>query len=77
VVSAPVSWVGILWFWQSFDKTQRVEETLHYYFSKLCSILLPHYYAQNYAGIMSATLEKTGRRRFAAQVRLRKRGKNL
>ena len=28
-----VSFVGILRFWQSFDKTQRVEETLHYYSS--------------------------------------------
>ena len=25
----PLSCVGILWFWQSFYKTQRVEDILH------------------------------------------------
>ena len=50
MVPGPVSCVGIPWFWQSFFKAQRVEETLHYYSSimldsfasLLCSKLCRH-----------------------------------
>ena len=50
VVPKPVSCVGILWFWQNFYKTQRIQEILHYYSnimldsfaSLLCSKLRRH-----------------------------------
>ena len=58
VLPGPVSCLGIPWFWQSFNKAQRIEETLHYYSSIVLNSFTSKFCSkfQNYAGIMWTTL---------------------